>query len=64
MRLWSLIKVWLGAFFIELNDWPIIVLDDWWHRMTAVPSSNRKAMGSLTLLVTWGIWDERNARVF
>ena len=25
---------------------------------------NRKAMASLTLLVVWEIWNERNARVF
>jgi hypothetical protein len=26
--------------------------------------ANRKAMASLTMLVTWTIWKERNARVF
>jgi hypothetical protein len=32
--------------------------------MTVTPSPNRTAMGSLTLLVTWEVWNKRNARVF
>jgi hypothetical protein len=32
--------------------------------MSYKASSNRKAMTSLTMLVSWTIWKERNARVF
>jgi hypothetical protein len=32
--------------------------------MTGIPSHTRKAVALLTLLVTWKIWNERNARVF
>ena len=32
--------------------------------MAEAPSPNRKALASLTLLVSWEIWCERNARVF
>ena len=32
--------------------------------MTDGSIPNRKAMASLTRLVTWEIWNERNARVF
>jgi hypothetical protein len=28
------------------------------------PKPNRKAIASLTMLVSWTIWNERNARVF
>jgi hypothetical protein len=32
--------------------------------MTEGSLPNRKALASLTLLVSWEIWNERNARVF
>jgi hypothetical protein len=32
--------------------------------MAGGTSPDRKAISSLTLLVTWEIWNERNARVF
>jgi hypothetical protein len=28
------------------------------------PSTNRKALASLTFVVSWEVWNERNARVF
>jgi hypothetical protein len=32
--------------------------------MTGGATSNRKVVASLTLLVTWELWNERNVRVF
>jgi chemotaxis methyl-accepting protein methylase len=32
--------------------------------MTGSFTPNRKAIATLTLLVTWKIWNERNAQVF
>jgi hypothetical protein len=32
--------------------------------MAGEHATNRKAMASITLLVTWEIWNERNDRVF
>jgi hypothetical protein len=32
--------------------------------MNDAPSPTSKVVASLTLLVTWEIWNERNARVF
>jgi hypothetical protein len=32
--------------------------------MAGGSSNNRKGFASLTLLVTWEVWNERNARVF
>lgn len=32
--------------------------------MAEDPNPSRRALASLTLLVSWEIWNERNARVF
>lgn len=32
--------------------------------MTGMGIPNRKAMASLTMLVSWTVWNERNARIF
>jgi hypothetical protein len=32
--------------------------------MAGGSSNNRKGIASLTLLVTWEVWSERNARIF
>jgi hypothetical protein len=61
VRLWGLIKEWLGIYSLDVQ-WPTLSLEDWWHRMIDLP--NRKAISSLTLLATWEIWNGRNAIVF
>jgi hypothetical protein len=37
---------------------------DWWFMMGRGSSATRKCIASLTLLISWEIWCERNARVF
>jgi mannosylglycoprotein endo-beta-mannosidase len=66
VRLWCYVKEWLGIHDIHPRQWRGSGLStkNWWSLMTAGPSSNRKAMASLTLLVSWEVWNERNARVF
>ena len=62
-RVWDLIFGWLGLHNINTGDWLLLNFPEWWIRMTnAAP--HRKAIASLTLLVTWEVWNERNARVF
>ena len=39
-------------------------LFDWWDRRTDMTNPNRRAMASLTMLVSSTIWNERNARIF
>jgi hypothetical protein len=36
-------------------------IEDWWSQLAEVASPNGKGMASLTLLVVWEIWKERNA---
>ena len=62
-RIWDLIKGWLGLFNVATADWVNLNFNEWWLRMTTT-TSNQKAVASLTLLVTWEIWNEPNARVF
>uniref|UniRef100_A0A453R7Q7 Uncharacterized protein n=1 Tax=Aegilops tauschii subsp. strangulata TaxID=200361 RepID=A0A453R7Q7_AEGTS len=37
---------------------------DWWDRRTDMTNPNRRAMASLTMLVSSTIWNEHNARIF
>ena len=37
---------------------------EWWEKRTCLQNPNRRALASLTMLVSWTIWNERNARVF
>jgi hypothetical protein len=37
---------------------------DWWLQITTVPDTPRKGLRSMTLLVSWEIWKERNNRIF
>lgn len=39
-------------------------IKDWWSSRSGSSIPNRKVMASLTLLVSWSIWNKRNARVF
>jgi hypothetical protein len=63
-KLWSLIKEWLGLFFINLNSWHALSLHEWWTVMTGPSTPNRKGIASIVALTSWQIWNERNARVF
>ena len=61
MRLWRLIRDWLQIGDINTNQWAAHhSLSSWWTHM----ARRSKAMATLTLLTTWTIWNERNARVF
>jgi hypothetical protein len=46
------------------EQWVNLDLPAWWNIMAAGQMPNRKAMASVTLLVSWEVWNERNARVF
>jgi hypothetical protein len=62
--IWTLIKEWLGIASINQQEWHLQSLNEWWLHMTDSPSPTRKAVASLTLLVTLKIWNERNTRAF
>jgi hypothetical protein len=59
MRLWGLVREWIGLTSMDNQGWATTTIHDWWAIMTS-----RKDLASLTLLTSWEIWNERNARVF
>ena len=56
-----MIKDWLGVSCIRVDVWSVdLTIEAWWTMMAL----KDKAMASVTMLVSWTIWKERNARVF
>ena len=50
---------------IDMSTWDNLhSLSLWWRNMSGSNIPNRKDMASLTMLVGWNIWNERNARIF
>jgi hypothetical protein len=45
-------------------QWANLNTAEWWSFIAGGGMPNRKAMASITLLVAWEVWNERNARVF
>jgi hypothetical protein len=57
-------KEWMGLNALQSKQWANLDLLAWWNMMANGRMPNRKAMASITLLVSWEVWSERNARVF
>jgi hypothetical protein len=55
---------WLGLHDIHPEQWFTLSLKKWWLKMVYGSTTNRKVVVSLNLLVSWEVWNERNARVF
>lgn len=62
-RIWEAIRSWTNGKFPRREGWNNMdSVGQWWH--TVGTSSPCKAVRSMTLLVTWELWRERNARIF
>ena len=60
-----MVKGWIGVASIQTNEWSAeLSINEWWIMMSCKKSPNRKLMASLTMLVSWKVWKERNARFF
>ena len=60
-----LVKDWLGLPSIRTHEWtPELSLKSWWKKMSSKGTPNRKAMASLTMLISWMVLKERNTMVF
>jgi hypothetical protein len=53
--IWHSIMEWLGIVSGINHDWSNYTLSGWWDMMAGGSSKNRKAIASLTLLVTWEV---------
>jgi hypothetical protein len=51
-RLWSSVKQWLAIVEGSQQDWPNVTISEWWEFMAGDQAQNRKAMASITLLVS------------
>jgi hypothetical protein len=63
-RIWNLVKSWIGIPGIDTDLWGGTHIMDWWVGMRRNAIVCREAMASLTMLICWEIWNERNARIF
>jgi hypothetical protein len=52
----------LGILELLMSQWADLTIAERWNMMYS--GQNHKAMASLTLLISWGIWNKRNAKVF
>jgi hypothetical protein len=51
-----MVKEWLGLASIPTTWWAVdIALEIWWENMSSKNALNRKALVSLTMLVSWAI---------
>ena len=50
---------------VDTSAWHLYdSIKEWWASLSAEGTANRKVKASITMLVSWVIWNERNARVF
>ena len=65
IRLWNSVIAKFGLHHLDTTTWQLHdSVEEWWTNITGAGVPNRKAMASLTMLVSWTTWNERNARVF
>uniref|UniRef100_A0ACD6AK31 Uncharacterized protein n=1 Tax=Avena sativa TaxID=4498 RepID=A0ACD6AK31_AVESA len=65
IRIWNKLKLWLGLHQIDTALWQQFhSVKEWWKKAIHKKGPHRKALASLTMLVSWELWKERNARVF
>ena len=65
LRLWRMLIDKLGLVHMDTTTWHLAgSMKEWWEKRTNLQNPNRRAMSSLTMLVSWSVWNERNARVF
>jgi hypothetical protein len=65
-RIWTVVANWLGIHDLLPSEWtPTTSTSDWWISVTSTPNTPpHKGLRSITLLVSWEIWKERNRRIF
>ena len=65
LRLWNMVIQKLCIHDVDTSAWHLYdSIKEWWASLSTEGTANRKAKASITMLVSWVIWNERNARVF
>ena len=60
-----MIAAWLHLHNFDPPSWTAFTnVEVWWTSTVLSHRGRRKAMASLLMLVSWELWNERNARIF
>jgi hypothetical protein len=62
LRLWDKAKDGFDIPATHANSWAGFSFPEWWTMIST--GHNRKGMASLSMLIIWEVWNERNDRVF
>jgi hypothetical protein len=64
-RIWVEIACWLGDINLHPDAWVASnLVSDWWSTMDYTICVPKQGLRSLTILVCWEVWKERNVRIF
>jgi hypothetical protein len=64
IAVWHRLKAWSKAMFIIPGP-TLLDTEDWWLRTRKqVPKKHRRDFDTVTILLHWKIWKERNSRIF
>jgi hypothetical protein len=64
-RIWHLAAEWIGYPELNPNRWiPSDSTLSWWLNISTIAAVPKKVVRSLTMLISWEVWKERNNRVF
>ena len=65
-RIWGTAADWYGCAALDPNTWPDGNHSQtyWSHILNATSAEHKKGVRSLTILISWELWLERNSKVF
>lgn len=64
IQVWRMIRVWSSAMFLVPGS-RFTSTEDWWLvARKQVPKARRRDFDTVTILIHWRIWKERNSRIF
>lgn len=65
IRVWCMIKDWLGLHDVHPPDWgEATSVKEWWTYNATKKTQLCRPLASLMLLISWALWKEWNARIF
>jgi hypothetical protein len=65
LRIWNSVIQWLGLASVDTATWANHdMVKEWWMSFIYFNGMWRKSLVTLIMLVSWEIWNKRNARVF
>jgi hypothetical protein len=65
IHVWAKVKLWLELNDVDPSSWTNLRnVKEWCTEAVHKQENSKKAMTSFAMLVSWEIWNERNARIF